>query len=93
MIDSPNVNFYAAVRAFDLYWKNRERPTEPDGEGQDIFSPDAKLKQKPTEYVYEYKRFLNWKERNKDLVKPDGTIMTGEEIIEYWKHMQQDTSQ
>ena len=93
MMDSPNVNYYAAVRAFDLYWENREKPTEPDGEGQDIFTPNKGNETHPMEYIYEYKRFLDWKQRNKNLVKPDGTIMSGDEIIEQWKKSQSDTQQ
>ena len=59
MIDSPNVNYYQAVRAFELYWKNREIPVENDGEGKDIFNKDAKEKdQKSVQYAYEYKRFF-----------------------------------
>jgi hypothetical protein len=84
MMDDPKINYYQAIDAFEKYWSNRERPTEKDGEGIDIFEKDKKEseKKKPIEYVYEYKRFLNWKEKYKDLVKPDGTIMSQEEIIE-----------
>ena len=94
MIDSPNVNYYQAVRAFELYWKNREIPVENDGEGKDIFNKDAKEKdQKSVQYAYEYKRFLNWQQRNKNLVTPDGTILSPEKIIEQWQKQQQDTLQ
>ncbi|MEI7977682.1 MAG: hypothetical protein WCI53_02455 [Bacteroidota bacterium] len=84
MMDDPKANYYLAIDAFEKYWSDRERPTEKDGEGIDIFEKDKKEseKKKPIELVYEYKRFLNWKEKYKDLVKPDGTIMSQEEIIE-----------
>src|SRR5690348_1144632 len=26
MMDDPNVNYYEAVKQFDLYWKTREKP-------------------------------------------------------------------
>ena len=97
MMDSPNVNYYKAVAAFNKYWEHREKPTEEDGEAKDIYgkvkSKEEKEKEanRSTEYVYEYKRFLNWQQRNKNLVKPDGTIMTPEEIIEQWKKNQTDT--
>ncbi len=88
MMDSPNVNYYKAVEAFDKYWENREKPTEADGEGKDIFnaekSNEQKEKKRSIQYIYEYKQFLNWQQRNKNLVKPDGTIMTPEEILEQW---------
>lgn len=97
MIDSPNVNYYKAVEAFEKYWEHREKPTEEDGEAKDIFeknkSEEEKSKEanRSKEYVYEYKRFLNWQQRTKNLIKPDGTIMTAEEIIEQWKKNNNDT--
>jgi hypothetical protein len=92
MIDSPNVNYYQAVRAFELFWQNRERPVEEDGEGKDIFNKDAKEKnQNAVNYAYEYKRFLNWQQRNKNLVMPDGKILSPDQIIEQWNKQQQDS--
>jgi len=94
MMDSPGVNYFKAVEAFDKYWEHREKPTEDDGEGKDIFSNESKEEKenmKSIEYVYEYKRFLNWQQRNKNLVKSDGTIMTPEEVLEQWKKMNNDT--
>jgi len=94
MMDSPSVNYFKAVEAFDKYWEHREKPTEDDGEGKDIFSNESKEEKenmKSIEYVYEYKRFLNWQQRNKNLVKSDGTIMTPEEVLEQWKKMNNDT--
>lgn len=99
MMDSPGVNYNAAVTAFEKYWEHRVRPTEDDGEGQDIYgkekSKEAKEKEanRSVQYVYEYKQFLNWQQRNKNLVKPDGTILTPEEILEQWKKSQNDTIQ
>ncbi len=96
MMDSPNVNYNKAVDAFDKFWQHREKPTEDDGEGQDIYG-SRKTEDKNSdsgrniEYVYEYKRFLNWEQRNKNLLKPDGTVMTPEEVIEQWKKTQNDT--
>lgn len=67
------------------------------GEGIDIFGNDsaslkiAEEQSKPKEYAYEYKRFLNWQQRNKNLVKPDGSIMSTEEILENWNKQKNDT--
>ena len=93
MIDSPGVNYYKIVESFDKFWKNREKPTEDDGEGQDIFGKkDSKEEgNRSIQYVFEYKRFLNWQQQNKNLVKPDGTIMTPEELLEQWKKSKNDT--
>jgi len=96
MMDSPNVNYYKAVEAFDRYWANRDKPAENDGEGRNIYGEDSSFNGKitdhhPIQYVYEYKRFLNWEQKNKNLVKPDGTLMTPEEIIEQWRQSNPDT--
>ena len=97
MMNDPNVNYYKAVEAFEKYWEHRPKPTEVDGEGKDIFGKDKSKEEKEEEtnrsiaYVYEYKQFLNWMQINKNLVKPDGTIMTSEEVIEQWKKQNNDT--
>lgn len=92
-MDSPGVNYEFAVNAFNKYWENRERPTEADGEGRDIYGKEEKEKatHPSIQYVYEYKQFLNWQQRNKNLVKPDGTVMTPEEQLEQWRKTQTDT--
>lgn len=88
MMEDPKVNYYQAIEAFEKYWESREQPTEKDGEAKDIFEKDKTKEEREKEekrsvlYVYEYKQFLNWKDKNKDFVKPDGTIMTQQEILE-----------
>jgi len=96
MMNDSNVNYYDAVTAFDTYWENRVKPTEEDGEAVDIFDKQKTPEQEAQEelrsiqYVYEYKQFLNWKQSNKNLVKPDGTILTQEEILKQWKKQTQE---
>lgn len=91
MMNDSNVNYYDAVAAFDKYWENRVKPTEEDGEAEDIFDKQkseeeiAEEESRTVEYVYEYKQFLHWKQINKNLVKPDGTLFTNEEILEHWE--------
>jgi len=88
MMEDPKVNYYNAIEAFNKYWENKEQPTEKDGEAKDIFEKDKtkdeieKEEKRTVLYVYEYKQFLNWKDKNKDFLKPDGTIMTQQEILE-----------
>ena len=95
LVDSPGVNYYKLVECFDKYWEHREKPTEDDGEGKDLFgrseTKSDKEVSRPIQYVYEYKRFLNWQQRNKNLIKPDGTIMTPEELLDQWKKSVNDT--
>jgi hypothetical protein len=96
MMNDSNINYYEAVNAFDKYWENRTPPTEKDGEAQDLFdkpkTPEQEAEQltRSTEFVFQYKKFLNWKQTHKNLVKPDGTIMTQEEILEQWEKQNKD---
>jgi len=95
-MDDPNANYFEAVKSFDKFWSNRQKPMKDHGEGMDIFGNDSASAiagnvPAPKEYAYEYKRFLNWQQRNKNLVKPDGSIMTTEEIIENWNKQKNDT--
>lgn len=91
MMNDSNVNYHNAVLAFDKYWENRNTPTEDNGEAKDIFgkqkSPEEKAEEdsRSLQYVVEYKQFLHWKQTNQNLVKPDGTIMTPEEILKQWE--------
>lgn len=84
MMNDPDVNYYEAVREFDDFWKNKEKPIEED----DVFSdkennrstkkvtgPDA------VKYRFEYKKFLNWKRENAAYVKADGHILSAEEKL------------
>jgi hypothetical protein len=88
MMNDPKVNYYQAVEAFNAYWSKHEKPTEDSGEARDIYGKEKSEAEKKAEasrsvqYVYEYKQFLNWMERNKNLVKTDGTLMTPAEILE-----------
>lgn len=83
MMNDSNVNYYQAVQAFNTYWEHREKATENDGEGRNIYDNEkGKDEKKNIEFVYEYKQFLNWQLRYKNFVKADGTIMTQQEIKE-----------
>lgn len=95
MMDDPNVNYYAAVKAFDSYWKNKEKPIE-EGElfesAEDIAKEkemmDKAIKMGKNDpaliYAFEYKRFLMWKNKVEPFVKPDGRIKNMDEIIAEW---------
>ncbi len=81
MMNDTNTNYYAAISAFDLFWKDKEKPVrDEDNEGQDIYGDDTTQQMKYGDYVFQYKQFLHWKEVNKNLVKPDGKVMTPFEI-------------
>lgn len=100
MMDDPNVNYYVAVKAFDSYWKNKEKPVE-EGElfesAEDIAKEkemmDKAIKMGKNDpaliYAFEYKRFLIWKNKVEPFVKPDGRIKNMDEVIADWKAAKQ----
>ena len=99
MMNDSTVNYYDAVNAFDKYWENKVKPAEDDGEAIDIFGKqksheeDQEEKSRTSVYVFEYKQFLNWKQTHKNLIKPDGTIMTNEEIMNEWEKQKNERTQ
>ncbi len=100
MMDDPNVNYHEAVKAFDTYWKNREKPTEEEerfGSVQDK-EKEEKIKQKEKKlndndpaklYAFEYKKFLWWKREMEPFVQTDGHIKSMDQRINEWKEQKQ----
>lgn len=95
MMDDPNVNYYVAVKAFDTYWKNKEKPAEEGDmfESAEDIAKEKEMMDKAIKmgkndpaliYAFEYKRFLVWKNKVEPFVKPDGRIKNMDEIIAEW---------
>ncbi|UKJ06738.1 hypothetical protein [Solitalea lacus] len=100
LMDDPNVNYFAAVKAFNLYWKHKEKPVEENElfESVEDKEKEEKLERKrerlreddPAKlYAFEYKRFLWWKEQVEPFVLPDGRIKSMDERIAEWKVQKQ----
>lgn len=58
MMDNPNVNYYEAIKAYNEYWKNREKPAEME---EETMNDEEQMK--------EYKREHN--RENKDAAFSD----------------------
>lgn len=87
MMDDTNSLYHLTISAFDLYWKNKKRPIrDEDNEGKDLFGQDKDEELGNIDQVFDYKRFLNWKQKNQYKIKPDGRVMTSYDIIKLWKH-------
>lgn len=94
MMDDSTCTYQAAVSAFDLYWKHREKPVDPDlNEGKDIFENDSSeaFEKRDLSLVWEYKCFLNWQKESRYLLKPDGKVMTPSDILKQWHSTQKDS--
>jgi len=82
MMDDTSVVFAKAERAFYLYWKNRPKPQNDQEENEKGFEGEGKENIK---YAYEYKRFKAWEQSAKNLVGPDGKVLSPAKQIEIWE--------
>ncbi len=99
MMENPSLNYFETVKAFDLYWQNRQQPVEES----EIFSlPDEKKATYPNEvesmsqatYSQQeinmaYKKFKYWQIKVSSNITSDGHILTPAERIQRW-HLQQE---
>ncbi len=93
MMNNPNVNYYEACKAFDLFWENRELPAESEGEAAELFGnekeADKGVKFKNSEtyrYIYSYKQFVNWRKVMENKIDPQtGRLLTEQQQLEIWK--------
>lgn len=84
MMNDSTVNYFTAVKAFNDFWKGKEKPVEED----ETFAANAKKekrrspKEKDAEkYAFEYKKFLNWQRSVLPYVQPDGRILTPQQRL------------
>ncbi|MBK7690304.1 MAG: hypothetical protein IPJ31_04020 [Bacteroidetes bacterium] len=95
MMDAEHVQYYEAVKAFNLYWQNREKPTtenelfsastEEKASSDFIQKKKRKKEAAAMTYAFEYKKFLRWQAKVKDYLNADGTVMNADERITSWK--------
>jgi hypothetical protein len=102
MMEDPQVNYYEAVKAFDLYWEGK---IEPEEEGELItegritteqadslrYARAAWSQAQRNEYEnlkYHFKRFKDWKRTVFPFVQSDGRILSEQERLEIWQKEQ-----
>jgi hypothetical protein len=87
MMNDPHVNYYEAVREFNEFWKDKEKPLEE----KEIFNAKEKTKSvrkvspEIQQLSFEYKKFLHWKRKVEPFVKEDGSIPSSEEMLKIWE--------
>lgn len=100
MMEDPTSNYYETVKAFDMYWENRERPSEES----EIFALSELEKASFTHEIKEssfstlsqrdialaYKKFNYWQIKVSSNINSDGHILTPEERIQRWNLQQED---
>ena len=99
MIKDPNVNYFEAIKAYELFWKNKPEPREEDekigqdktSENKNRFEDWEEKREKKRErkwqqkYGLECKKFEHWKMMVKPYVQEDGSILSKEEQMKIWE--------
>ncbi len=98
MIDKEETNYFEAVKAFDLYWKNRELPVEEEEVLDSKFQKEREEEEKgffyrifhreeaeAKKYVFEYKKFKHWQRLVEPYVQEDGRILTKAEQLKIFE--------
>jgi hypothetical protein len=97
LMNTPHVNYNEALRAFELYWANHEKPagehdmmsaTEKEKASKSFARKKRQTSEAAVKYAVEYKQFMHWKEKMAPYVKPDGTVMDANDRLQYWETQQ-----
>jgi len=75
MMKDTNTNYFEAVKAFNSYWKGREKPQGENEKFSNAGKEDSKVKSKNIPYSFEYKKFQHWQMQVKPYVQNDGSIL------------------
>lgn len=100
MIKKPDVNYFEAIRAYDLFWEKHPKPKEEydilgqeKGQDENKDTRDAgertresrKEKEMYRKYGLEVKKFEHWKRQVLPYVQSDGRILSKEEQLKLWE--------
>ncbi len=102
MMDDPNVNYYEAIKAFEMYWQGKIEPEEESeliNEGHITTAQADSLRRARAEWTqaqrneyeqikYQFKRFKDWKRTVSPFVQNDGRILSEQERLEIWQKQQ-----
>ena len=95
MMEIEHVQYDEALKAFNLYWSDKEKPS---GEHELFSATDPEKATKASSikkkmnahspaviYAMEYKKFMHWQQKVLSYLNEDGTVMNANERIESWK--------
>lgn len=97
MMEQPNVNFFEAEKAFDLFWEGKDKPVEEEEVLGGKFAAREKRKEgfaknlfrfredAAEKYAFQYKKFEHWEMQVRPFVQADGRILTQEERLKIWE--------
>jgi len=103
-MDDPNTNYYEALKAYDMYWKNHKQPVDEEelmnqgkekvGEEEEEKDKEERLtpaeKEEQNRMRYQSKRFERWKQEVFPFVQTDGHILTDQERLKIWNQQQEE---
>lgn len=103
MIKDPTVNYFEAIKAYDLFWENRKKPQEENdviGQSKSVASKRNflsrwfKTKEERDEeaikkYTLDVKKFNHWKLKVEPYVQADGSILDADARLKLWQDQQQ----
>ncbi|MBX7241236.1 MAG: hypothetical protein K1X92_05750 [Bacteroidia bacterium] len=96
MIKNPEVNYFEAKKAFELFWKGKDQPVEEEeilGKKHDqekrkkgfVYRLFNQKEETARKYAFEHKRFKHWMMTVEPYVQPDGRILSKEEQLKIWE--------
>lgn len=102
MMADPKVNYFEAVKAFEMYWEGKIEPEEEYeliNEGHITTAQGDSLRKARMEWTqaqrneyeqmkYQFKRFKDWKRTVQPFVQSDGRILSEQERLEIWEKQQ-----
>jgi hypothetical protein len=104
MIDDTTANYFETIKAYDTFWKNRDKPKE---EAETLGMKGATEKEKKeksnwikrlfesdvekneTMYTYQCKRYEHWKMMMQPYVQADGSILYPYQRLQLWQNARQ----
>ena len=100
MIDDTTSNYFETIKAYDAFWKNREKPKEEEETMGMKGATEKEKKEKSnwlqrlfqsdvekneTLYTYQCKRYEHWKIMQLPYVQPDGSMLYPYQRLQLWQ--------
>ncbi len=98
MMEDSTANYNDAVKSFNDYWKNREKPTDENELFEGYKNPSETIKKSSygkithddeeeanIKYSFEYKKFIAWQQEVAPYIQSDGRILAPSERIRAWQ--------
>ncbi len=100
-MDNPNTNYFKAIKEYEKFWKNHQKPENEEvlmTQGVEqvkkhirtLSKREIRQQREQDYYRYQCKRFENWMRENKPYVQDDGRILSPEERLKLWEKSQKE---